>query len=557
MSGAPPPLRWPPDLLGDRPPTRLGGVLWALAVVLVATWDLAGRSILHRDLPRFAVIAREMLGSGDWLVPSQHGRPYVNKPILYIWAVAGPSALAGDASALWLRLPNALALVFTAVVTSVWGRARTGSLAVGRLAGLLAVTTMLLHELGRTGRPDMFAAAFSTGAAAFLDRAALGRGRRLDPLWAGLCLGAGVLSKGPAALLVPAAVLLAPTPGTTLRGRARGARVGLVAAVGLAVPLLWLLPAWARGGDAFFRGLVVDQVKDRVEGRTAHKEGPFYYLTDLPLVLAPWSPLLVGAAVATAWPRVRARLGATLPAAVAAVVVVLSLVPTKEVRYAAVVVPPLGIVGAQAAAALGAACRDARRVAWHLRAGGVAAVVLGLASVAAMVRWPATVPGLLPLAVAVAGSGVLAVARARRADEPAPTLAGRGAGLAVVVAAAGILAFWVVLARYLVTRGVEENRQVARVLPAGVPVAVWMGNRLEPDDLFEAVARPLPVREPADLPTVAAAPRLVVVAVDPAPGVVEAARGQAGRELLRWPHPSGGTLVVTLLEGEVRPDRPR
>ena len=128
--------------------------------------------------------------------------------------------------------------------------------------------------------------------------------------------------------------------------------------------------------------------------------------------------------------------------------------------------------------------------------------------------------------------------------EVAPVLAGRTLGVAVVLVACATLAYWVVLGRYTVIRSVEENRQVARVLPAGVPVAIVMGERLEPDDLFEAVTRPIPVPTPSDVPTAATHPRLVVACIDGALDAVSFVRGEAPRVLLRWPHVGGGTLVV-------------
>lgn len=544
MSGPRPPLRWPPDLAAEPAPSRAGTLLYVVALVLIAGWDLAGRSILHRDLPRFAVIAREMIQGGDWLVPHQHGRPYLNKPILFIWLVAGPSALAGDANALWLRLPSALALVATGLATCAWARARTGSRAVGRVAGLLVMTMFLTSELGRTGRPDMLVAACSTVAAAFVDRAALGRGGRFDPLWAGLASGAGILSKGPVALLVPAAVLFLPTPGTTLRARLGRARPLLVLGVALAVAAAWVLPAWRRAGDGFFQGLVVQQVKDRVEGRGNHQEGPFYYLTQLPGVLAPWG--LVGGVVALAAfaPRVRRAVGGTLPAVVGVALLVLSAVPTKEVRYAAIVAAPLAILAAQALVGLVRRAREPRAAGRHLAVLGVGGLVFGAVAAGLMVRWPATTYRLVPLAVVAAGTGVLALVRARRGGEAAPVVAGRALGVAVVLVACATLAFWVVLGRYLVIRSVEENRQVARVLPAGVPVAIMMGAKLEPDDLFEAVARPIPVQAGDAVPSAATHPRLVVACLEPALGAVSAARGEPPEVLLRWPHVGGGTLVI-------------
>lgn len=544
MSPPRPPLRLPPDLASEPVPSRAGTVLYVATLVLIAVWDLGGRSILHRDLPRFAVIAREMIMGGDWLVPQQHGKPYLNKPILFIWMVAGPSALVGDANAVLLRLPSALALVVTGLSTCAWARARTGSLAIGRVAGLFVVTMFLTSELGRTGRPDMLAAACSTACAACLDRAALGRGTRRDPWWAGLALGAGLLSKGPVVMLVPAAVLLLPTPGTTLRGRLGAARPWLVFLVGLAVAALWVVPAWQRAGDGFFQGLVVRQVSERVAGRGNHQEAWWYYLLELPPVLAPWGLLGTAVALGALHPRVRRAVGGTIPAVVGVTMLVLSAVPTKEVRYAAVVAGPLAILAAQAAVGVVRRAADPRAASRHLAGLGVAALLFGLGCVGAMVRWPATAWRLAPVALVAAGTGVVAVARARRGGEAAPVLAGRALGAAVVLVACATLAYWVVLGRYTVIRSVEENRQVARVLPEGVPVAIVMGERLEPDDLFEAVARPMPVPTPSDVPTAETHPRLVVVCIESALDAVSFVRGEAPRVFLRWPHVGGGTLVV-------------
>jgi 4-amino-4-deoxy-L-arabinose transferase-like glycosyltransferase len=87
---------WPPDVLAEASPTRRGAFLYLVCLFTIAFWDLDGRAIYHHDVARFAVIAREMIRGGDWLIPHQHGVVYVNKPILYIWAVAGPSAMVGD-----------------------------------------------------------------------------------------------------------------------------------------------------------------------------------------------------------------------------------------------------------------------------------------------------------------------------------------------------------------------------------------------------------------------------------------------------------------------------
>src|SRR5262249_11059785 len=157
------------------------------------------------------------------------------------WAVAGPSALAGGVTPFLLRLPSALALVGLALATSAWGRARTGSIALGRLAGLLVATTWFVHELGRAGRPDLLATAFAMAAAAWTDRAILGKGSPRDPWWAALALAGGLLSKGPVVLLPTAFVVLLPRPGLPRREVARRARPFLLLGGAIVGAALWIV----------------------------------------------------------------------------------------------------------------------------------------------------------------------------------------------------------------------------------------------------------------------------------------------------------------------------
>ena len=120
-------------------------LLWllALALLLIAT-GIGLRDPWPPDEPRFALVARDMVATGDWLLPRVGGQPYADKPPLFFWLIALglqlthslrvafllPSFLAGFGCValvydlgrrLWNReagLAGALALLFT--VQFVW-----------------------------------------------------------------------------------------------------------------------------------------------------------------------------------------------------------------------------------------------------------------------------------------------------------------------------------------------------------------------------------------------------------------------------------------------------
>src|SRR5262249_50106760 len=74
-------------LLSFRPEniTTAGKVLgWALVVWVVVFWRLGYPSFWDSgDEAHYAQATREMLASGNWLVPTYEGAPFFDKPILF------------------------------------------------------------------------------------------------------------------------------------------------------------------------------------------------------------------------------------------------------------------------------------------------------------------------------------------------------------------------------------------------------------------------------------------------------------------------------------------
>jgi 4-amino-4-deoxy-L-arabinose transferase-like glycosyltransferase len=81
-------------------------VLWLLGLgLLMIGAGLGLRDPWPADEPRFALVAQDMLRSGDWLIPRIGGDLYADKPPLYFWLLSAAIALTGSVRAGFL-LPS-------------------------------------------------------------------------------------------------------------------------------------------------------------------------------------------------------------------------------------------------------------------------------------------------------------------------------------------------------------------------------------------------------------------------------------------------------------------
>src|SRR5262245_42888519 len=127
---------------GHERARRAPGALACLAIAGLALLLYApylGAEELHYEEARRALPAREMLASGDWVLPTIWGRPYLAKPPFLYWCIAGLGAARGAIDEVTTRLPSLLATVATAVAILALG-ARWFS----RRAGVAAALCWLL-----------------------------------------------------------------------------------------------------------------------------------------------------------------------------------------------------------------------------------------------------------------------------------------------------------------------------------------------------------------------------------------------------------------------------
>ena len=195
----------------------LAGVV-LLSALLVAI-PAGRRPFWSSDEARVALLARDALEHGRWMVADLRDEEYLNKPQLTYWGVALTSLPFGRLTETSAAIPGALASIAAvagviAIGSRIWGWT------TGALAGLILVTTPLQFDMAHQVLPDMPMAAWLVWALYCFTRAASAGWPLAPTLGFYVCITAALLSKGPAALagVAGAAVAVGFTDGPgTLR----------------------------------------------------------------------------------------------------------------------------------------------------------------------------------------------------------------------------------------------------------------------------------------------------------------------------------------------------
>lgn len=284
-------------------PRILSG-LAAASVLIALFWGLGSYPLLQPDEGRNAEIAREMLESGRWLVPTYNGLPYLDKPAFFFKTVALSLGLFGESETA-ARLPSALFAFGTLVLVYAFCR-RVYDAGTARLSVLVIATSPLFFAFARFVIFDMTLAFFVTGAILSAYRAAeSGRlvKRRLYAVSAA-CAGAATLVKGPVGFIVPTLVLTAFHAWQGPRSWWRDAFAWRNVLVFLALVVPWFVGVSVQHADFPYYGLVKESFQ-RFTTDEFRRTAPFYYYVVVILLgLFPWS-LLIPESVFRLWQQQR------------------------------------------------------------------------------------------------------------------------------------------------------------------------------------------------------------------------------------------------------------
>ena len=415
---------------------------------------LVGLPPMDRDESRFAQATKQMLETGDYVVPYFQDEPRTKKPVFIYWVQAASVAVFSEAEAnqIWpYRLPSVLGGMASVILTFLIG-ARLFDRRTGLLGGLLLGGAMLMVGQSHIAQTDAVLLATILAGMYGLTLAGLGP-QKGEPsemgfapglfFWGGL--GLSILTKGP---IGPAVVGFAAIAWGILRKDASWFRRlkplwGIPLLILIVAP--WPLALWHSGAFSFIANSAQeDLIPKLLGGQESHGAPPGTYLLELFFAFWPMS-LIVIPGLVTAWhyrrePAVQFLLCWWLPAWV-----MFEAVPTKLPHYVLPTYPALALMGAFFA-------------------------VNGLPP--RLSRWVRALFGLhlvfwLVIGVALTGGALFAL------EQYGPGIDWRGIGLALIVIAGILPAAWFAFRRQL-------QPAVAILALMMVVFVPWLGTAVAP-----------------------------------------------------------------------------
>ncbi|HRX98742.1 MAG TPA: glycosyltransferase family 39 protein, partial [Xanthomonadaceae bacterium] len=286
---------------------------FAVMAILLLAAGLGLRDPWPADEPRFALVAQQMLASGDWLFPHRGIELYPDKPPLFMWA---------QALLLWIGLPLRIAFLLPSLLAALgtlWLTYDLGRRLWTPRVGFCAATALLFalqftFQMKRAQIDPLLCFWMTLSVYGFLRHLLRG------PAFGWWCVGffaggLGVITKGVGALTL---LVLLPAAFAAWRGwpGLRFHRSGLHVVAPLLLLLaiaLWLVPMLlvALGGsDASYREYVDNILFRQTAERYAnawHHHKPWWYFGGV--IALQWMPasLALPWAIPAWWRRLRRR----------------------------------------------------------------------------------------------------------------------------------------------------------------------------------------------------------------------------------------------------------
>ena len=273
-------------------------ILLAAVCALVFLFFLDKTPFHDKGEPREALVVRDIVLEGRWLLPLRAGEHIASKPPLFHWFAAGASILGGEMTEASIRFPSALFGTLGVFLCYFFGR-RLYDPKTGLWAGLILATTALYYAAGIEARVDMTLVFLVT--LTLILFFSIYRGFLQHEIWwyvFFMTAGVSVTAKGPVSIVLCGLVI---TTFLVLRKRCDIFRT-MLSHPGLLLGMIfsgaWYAAALYLGGDEFFNLQFVKENFARYfvhgEGGTGHQKPIYYFVPYLFTWGMPWTLFLPG-----------------------------------------------------------------------------------------------------------------------------------------------------------------------------------------------------------------------------------------------------------------------
>lgn len=342
----------------------------------------------------FCVVpARQMIQSGDWVVPRFGDLPRLKKPPLAYWTVAASASAFGELTEWTARFPSAVAGLLLAGLIGLW-TSRWYGRSAGLAAALVQATSVYVLTFARKCEVDMLLCLLMTAALFAVAVQPAGESRsRAFVRWIGidLLLGLTWLAKfhyGAALVLAPVVVYW------LIQRRYRDLRqlanpVGLVIFAACAV--IWFGLVLERIPEAW--DVWWSETVGRAMGRQEHVRPVWFYIPQILWLTLPWTPFAL-AAVPRSWRQAWSGGDPQERFLWVWLLVQLGIVTVQAVKHYNYILPALPVMSIWAGRTLADWLGRLQRGEWRLRPGhAVAWTLLSVSSGlgiwwTAVARWP-------------------------------------------------------------------------------------------------------------------------------------------------------------------------
>ena len=326
--------------------------IWIVILSVILTGLLfgnAGRAVDKIQESRIAETAREMVVSGDWVIPHYNGELRLQKPPLPYWLTAVSYKVFGVNEGA-VRIPSTIFAVLLAMLVFIWAKQET-DVNIATNIVLVLMTSFIGLRYFRSGEADttlLFFVSLACYAGYNLVQSIVQHttAKKKFVLLFMAALGLGFLTKGPAAIAIPLLTVLLfaylqyDVKQSLLSMKSLANPFGIIIFIVIAFAwYIWILTTMPDAA-AHFLGKQVDETF--VSG--THQQPIYWYLQHAIDFFAPWSLLLIPAGIWCYQHRPLPKIIHFSLIWLAVVFFLLTFTVNKQTQYALLFAPPIAMI---------------------------------------------------------------------------------------------------------------------------------------------------------------------------------------------------------------------